>query len=184
MCASRSGSRDDGKAAEKPHSLPATAEHGRPARATEQAALARIGQFVRQAGSLGLRVQRTTIAPAPVPHRGRTPNEPGPTLIFSDESSVGPCIVSVEQPTASTGSSSGRPFNEPVMPPSDSEAETQVPRRAGGEENGHRGRLVDGAGRGTGGAAATVAGPRMAAASSAGDGKGGLSGAAGTSSSD
>jgi len=73
MCASRSGSRDDGKAAENPHSLSATAKHGRPARATEQAALARIGQFVPQAGSLGLRVQRMTIAFAPVPHHGRTP---------------------------------------------------------------------------------------------------------------
>jgi len=90
MCASRSGSRDNDKAAKNPHFLPATAEHGRPARATEQAALARIGQFVRQAGSLGLRVQRMMIAPAPVPHRGRTPNEPGPTLTFGDESSAGP----------------------------------------------------------------------------------------------
>jgi len=110
MCASRSGSRNAGKAAETPHSLPATAEHGRPARATEQAAPARIGQFVRQAGSLGLRVQRMTIAPAPVPHRGRTPQEPGSTPNFIDESSAGPCIVLVEQPTASTASFTGRPF--------------------------------------------------------------------------
>jgi len=68
------------------------------------------------------------------------------------------------------------------MPPSESKAETQVPRRAREEDNGHRGRLGDSAGRGTGGATATVSGPRMAAASSAGDGKGGVSGAAGTSS--
>jgi len=124
--------------------------------------------------------------PCPFGFAGRnhyTPNEPRTTLTFNEESSAGPCIVSVEQPTASTGSSSGPPFNEPVMPPSDSEAETQVPRRAVGEDNGHRGRIGDGAGRGTGGATATVAGPRMAAASSAGDGKRGVSGASGTSSS-
>jgi len=153
------------------------ADGGGLARATEQAAIARIDKFVRDAGALGLRVQRMTIAPATVRHNGHTRNEPGPALLFSEESSPGPCVVTVEPPTAATGSCGGRTYDNPVEPPSDCEAESELKRRAGTHDSGHHGGTGNGAGRGFGGE--NIVGASGAGASMARDGQRGVSVAAG-----
>jgi len=171
MSTRRSDSHNDDSTSESTPPLPT------PSLAMEQAAMARIDKFVRQAGALGLRVERMTIAPAPVPHGRHTHNQTGPNLIFCEQSSSGPCVVTVEPPTAGTGSSRNRPFEEPVAQPSETEAEAQPSHPDGMEDNGHPGGIGNGAGRGIGGA--TAVGPSGAGTSVTGDGQGGVSCAAG-----
>jgi len=129
-----SSSSDDG-----PRRPPLPAERGDLARAGQQAILARIQMFVRDAGARGLRVHGIAIAPAP--HGRRDNAEREPAIVVGEDTNPGYCVVTVEPSVVATDGSSGRPADVPVVAPS--ETSPTPSQRASQVDSGRAGHLRD-----------------------------------------